>query len=209
MSSAMDRPFTRNTVDTTMVTQDRKPALGLIETEGLVAAIEGADAAVKAAKVHLRGLDRATGGIITVRLEGLVADVQAAVAAGGEAARRVGALRAIHVIPRPDPSLAGILGNGRPPSSGGDGGVDGGPGKESAPAAKQPSVDTPSGDQVDPREDLGPAHPPSDRDDRRLERLTVSELRQLVQARGLMAGQAVRRARKAVLVERLRRKKAP
>ncbi len=191
-----------------MATHDRNPALGLIETEGLVAAIEGADAAVKTANVRLRGFDRASGGIITVRLDGLVADVQAAVNAGGEAARRVGALRAVHVIPRPDPFIAGMLGGGHPPPLGGDGGAEGGPGNETVLEVDQASVDTPSYDQVDLGEDHEPSRSPSDGEERQLEHLTLSELRQLAQARGLMAGQALRRARKAELVKCLRRGKA-
>ncbi len=191
-----------------MVTRNRNLALGLIETEGLVAAIEGADAAVKAARVRLCGFDNATAGIITVRLDGLVADVQAAVNAGGEAAQRVGVLRAVHVIPRPDPSVTGIFDGGNSSPSGGYGGVDGGPEKGSAMAPDQASVDPPSDDLLDLGVDPGSARPPSDSDDRQLERLTVSELRKLALARGLLAGQALRQARKTELISLLRRGRA-
>lgn len=77
-------------------------ALGLIETRGLVAAIEAADAMVKAADVQLIGKERAEAGLITVKIRGDVAAVRAAVDAGAAAAQRVGELVSSHVIPRPD-----------------------------------------------------------------------------------------------------------
>ncbi len=77
-------------------------ALGLIETRGLVGAIEAADAAVKAADVQLIGKERAEAGLITIKLRGDVAAVRAAVDAGAAAAQRVGELVSVHVIPRPD-----------------------------------------------------------------------------------------------------------
>ena len=77
-------------------------ALGLIETRGLVGAIEAADAAVKAADVQLIGKERAEAGLITIKLRGEVAAVRAAVDAGAAAAQRVGELVSVHVIPRPD-----------------------------------------------------------------------------------------------------------
>jgi len=77
-------------------------ALGLIETRGLVGAIEAADAATKAADVELIGKERADAGLMTIKLRGDVAAVQAAVDAGAAAAQRVGELVSVHVIPRPD-----------------------------------------------------------------------------------------------------------
>jgi microcompartment protein CcmL/EutN len=79
-------------------------ALGLIETRGLVGAIEAADAAIKAADVELIGKERVEGGLITIKLKGDVAAVRAAVDAGAAAAQRVGELISTHVIPRPDDS---------------------------------------------------------------------------------------------------------
>ncbi len=76
-------------------------ALGLIETRGLVGAIEAADAALKAADVLLVGKERADAGLITIKLTGDVAAVRAAVDAGAAAAQRVGELVSVHVIPRP------------------------------------------------------------------------------------------------------------
>ncbi|MHC1748738.1 MAG: BMC domain-containing protein [Cellulosilyticaceae bacterium] len=75
-------------------------ALGLIEVIGYIAAIEAADAAGKAANVALLGIEKVTGGIVTVKLTGDVGAVQAAVSAGARAAEAVGILRAAHVIPR-------------------------------------------------------------------------------------------------------------
>jgi len=77
-------------------------ALGLIETRGLVAAIEAADAMVKAADVQLIGKESADAGLITIKIRGDVAAVRAAVDAGAAAAQRVGELVSSHVIPRPD-----------------------------------------------------------------------------------------------------------
>jgi ethanolamine utilization protein EutM len=83
-------------------------ALGLVETKGLVGAIEAADAGLKAANVELLGSERADAGLVTVMFGGDVAAVRAACDAGAAAAERVGQLIAVHVIPRPHPSLAAI-----------------------------------------------------------------------------------------------------
>ncbi len=79
-----------------------RQALGLIETAGLVAGIEAADAAVKAADVILVGYELARGGgLVTVKVRGNVSAVQAAVSAGAAAARAIGRVVSTHVIPRP------------------------------------------------------------------------------------------------------------
>ena len=83
-------------------------ALGLIETKGLVGAIEAADAGLKAANVELLGSERADAGLVTVMFGGDVAAVRAACDAGAAAAGRVGQLVGVHVIPRPHPGLAAI-----------------------------------------------------------------------------------------------------
>jgi ethanolamine utilization protein EutM len=80
-------------------------ALGLIETRGLIAALEAADAALKAADVNVISLDRVDAALVTVKLVGEVAAVQSAVDAGSAAAARVGQLVGSHVIPRPDAEL--------------------------------------------------------------------------------------------------------
>ncbi len=77
-------------------------ALGLIETKGLVGAIEAADAMTKTANVQLIGKEYAKGGLVTVKIMGETAAVKAAVDAGAAAAQRVGQLISVHVIPRPD-----------------------------------------------------------------------------------------------------------
>ena len=76
-------------------------ALGMIETIGLVGAIEAADAAVKAAAVTLSNYEKVEGGIVSVHVRGDIGAVQAAVDAGAQAARRVGQLFGVHVIPAP------------------------------------------------------------------------------------------------------------
>lgn len=84
-------------------------ALGMIETKGLVGSIEAADAMVKAAKVDLFGKEKATGGLVTMYVYGEVGAVKAATDAGAAAARRVGELVSVHVIPRPHDQLERIL----------------------------------------------------------------------------------------------------
>lgn len=84
-------------------------ALGLIETKGLVAAIEAADAMVKAANVTLVGKEHVGGGLVTVMVRGDVGAVKAATDAGAAAAQRIGELISVHVIPRPHGDVEGIL----------------------------------------------------------------------------------------------------
>ncbi len=84
-------------------------ALGMIETRGVVAAIEAADAMVKAANVSIVGQEKAGGGLVAVFVRGEVGAVKAAVDAGGVAANKVGEVIAIHVIPRPAADIEGIL----------------------------------------------------------------------------------------------------
>ena len=84
-------------------------ALGMIETKGLVGSIEAADAMVKAANVHLIGKEPVGGGLVTVMVRGDVGAVKAAVEAGGAAAKRVGELVSVHVIPRPHGDVEEIL----------------------------------------------------------------------------------------------------
>lgn len=84
-------------------------ALGMIETKGLVAAIEAADAMVKAANVSLIGKVHVGGGLVTVMVRGDVGAVKAATDAGAAAAERVGDLVSVHVIPRPHSEVEFIL----------------------------------------------------------------------------------------------------
>ena len=84
-------------------------ALGMIETKGLVAAIEAADAMVKAANVSLVGKECIGGAFVTVMVRGDVGAVKAATDAGAAAAERVGELKSVHVIPRPHAEVETIL----------------------------------------------------------------------------------------------------
>ena len=84
-------------------------ALGMIETKGLVASIEAADAMVKAADVHLIGKTQIGSGLVTVMVRGDVGAVKASVDAGAAAAKRVGELYGVHVIPSPHDDVEMIL----------------------------------------------------------------------------------------------------
>jgi ethanolamine utilization protein EutM len=84
-------------------------ALGMVESKGLVGAIEAADAMVKAANVHLIGSEYIGGGYVTVMVRGDVGAVKAATDAGAAAAKRVGELVSVHVIPRPHGDVEIIL----------------------------------------------------------------------------------------------------
>ncbi len=86
-----------------------KQALGMVETRGLVGAIEAADAMVKAANVKLMGKEKVGSGLVTVMVRGDVGAVKAAVDAGAAAAKRVGELFSVHVIPSPHDDVEGIL----------------------------------------------------------------------------------------------------
>jgi ethanolamine utilization protein EutM len=99
-------------------------ALGMVETKGLVGAIEAADAMVKAANVVLIGSEYVGGGFVTVMVRGDVGAVKAATDAGAAAARRVGELASVHVIPRPHGDVEMILPQSNKGSFGGrsDGG---------------------------------------------------------------------------------------
>ena len=84
-------------------------ALGMIETRGLVAAIEASDAMVKSADVKLIGTEKIGSGLVTVMVRGDVGAVKAATEAGAATAARLGELIAVHVIPRPHEDVEKIL----------------------------------------------------------------------------------------------------
>jgi ethanolamine utilization protein EutM len=90
-------------------------ALGLVETKGLVAAIEATDAMLKAANVELASaVIKLDGGLVSVMVRGDVSSVRAAVEAGADAAGRIGELKAAHVIPRPSAEVVrAFAGGGR------------------------------------------------------------------------------------------------
>ena len=84
-------------------------ALGMVETKGLIGSVEAADAMVKAANVTLIGKEYSGAGYVTVLVRGDVGAVKAATDAGAAAARRVGELVAVHVIPRPHADVEKVL----------------------------------------------------------------------------------------------------
>jgi microcompartment protein CcmL/EutN len=88
-----------------------REALGMVETKGLVGAIEAADAMVKAANVGLVGYEKIGSGLVTVMVRGDVGAVKAATDAGAAAAQKVGQVLSVHVIPRPHTDVEKILPN--------------------------------------------------------------------------------------------------
>lgn len=84
-------------------------ALGMIETRGIVASIEAADAMVKAANVNLVGQPRAGGGLVSILVRGEVGAVKAATDAGASAANKVGEVVSVHIIPRPHDEVEQLL----------------------------------------------------------------------------------------------------
>lgn len=84
-------------------------ALGMVETKGFVAAVEAADVMVKSANVTLVGYEKAGSGLIAVLVRGDVGAIKAAVEAGAAAAKRVGEVIAVHVIPRPHADVECML----------------------------------------------------------------------------------------------------
>ena len=90
-----------------------KQALGMVETRGLIGAIEAADAMVKAANVSLMGKEQVGSGLVTVIVRGDVGAVKASVDAGAAASKRVGELVSVHVIPRPHQDVEKILPNNK------------------------------------------------------------------------------------------------
>ena len=87
----------------------QREALGMIETKGLVGAIEAADAMVKSANFFLVGYEKIGSGLVTVMVRGDVGAVKASVDAGAVAAQKVGEVVSIHVIPRPHTDVERIL----------------------------------------------------------------------------------------------------
>ena len=99
-------------VETKPVMEEKKmalEALGMVETRGLVAAIEAADAMVKAANVELIGTEKIGSGLVSVMVRGDVGAVKAATESGSAAASKLGELVAVHVIPRPHADVEKIF----------------------------------------------------------------------------------------------------
>ena len=148
-------------------------ALGLIETKGLIAAIESADTMLKAAEVTLLEKTHVGGGLVTVAVVGDVGAVKASGDAGAAAAQRVGELISVHVIPRPHSTLDGLIVNVHPlvKDDTPDGPDDGGPGSnaESAVEDTSPAEAEKANDEIEKIEEKrvvertvtrAPAHPP-------------------------------------------------
>ena len=112
---AKEQPKEEKTITNNIVTERKnimeKEALGMVETRGLIGAIEAADAMVKAANVRLVGKEKIGSGYVTVMVRGDVGAVKAAVEAGATAAKRVGELMFTHVIPRPHNDVEMIIPN--------------------------------------------------------------------------------------------------
>lgn len=105
------KPIQKETVQTTVKEEKRmaQEALGMVETRGLVAAIEAADAMLKAANVTLVGTEKIGSGLVSVMVRGDVGAVKAAVESGASSASKLGELVATHVIPRPHTDVEKIL----------------------------------------------------------------------------------------------------
>ena len=164
-------------------------ALGLIETRGLIGAIEAADVMVKTANVRLIGKEIVRDGLVTVEVIGEVAAVKAAVDAGAAAAARVGTLVSQHVIPRPVDDLEELLA-GRPVED---------RGSESATTAKK-QKEAPKEEEF-----TTSASEPTGYNRESLEGMTVTELRTLARhVQGLaLQGREISRANKEVLISAL------
>ena len=111
--TSVSQVSTEKTVSTKEVVSEsyssEKEALGMVETRGLVAAIEAADAMVKAANVRLIGTEKIGSGLVSVMVRGDVGAVKAATEAGGARAGKLGEVIAVHVIPRPHSDVEKIL----------------------------------------------------------------------------------------------------
>lgn len=107
--AAKPAPVENNSTQKILKEDHKMEALGMVETRGLVAAIEAADAMVKAANVTLIGTEKIGSGLVSVMVRGDVGAVKSAVEAGGAAACRLGEVVATHVIPRPHNDVEKIL----------------------------------------------------------------------------------------------------
>ena len=169
-------------------------ALGLVETRGLVGALEAADVMAKTASVAILGMEYAGGGLVTVQATGDVAAVRAAVEAGGAAAQRVGHLVSTHVIPRPAGDVEQILRSRT--------------GAEPAADAGS-SADERDGETQELEFDFI-ASPDDAEYHRQLDAMTVHQLRALARSiEGLgIQGREISKANKELLVSELMKKRA-
>ena len=183
-------------------------ALGMIETRGLVASIEAADAMVKAASVTLISKTHVGGGLVTVMVEGDVGAVKAATDAGAAAAERVGELISVHVIPRPAADVAHILDRRPEPK----------PEPEPEPPAPEPEpepeVPEPEPEEAAHTEEMKEEQPEEARAEKMdlseltpeaLGKMTVAKLRIVARELGTtgMSRRDIRFAKKEDLIERI------
>ncbi len=193
-------------------------ALGMIETRGLVASIEAADAMVKAANVTLQCKEHVGGGLVTVMVRGDVGAVKAAVDAGAAAAERVGELISVHVIPRPHTEVEEILSVSGPEA----------PSSPPEPPAPEPAPE-PSQPEPEPKSEPERTAPKAEKPELKalkqgqgmvapdpgtvqktteeLENMKVVDLRRLARDSGLnsMTRKEIRFAQKDQLVEAIKR----
>ena len=188
-------------------------ALGLIETRGLVGAIEAADAMVKAADVMLIGKERADAGLMTIKVKGDVAAVRAAVDAGAAAAQRVGELVSAHVIPRPDNDTEILI--YPPPSQTKEKQVQAAP-SERPRRGRPRKLNLPEPAAVPQSQAAGEEPPPALSDDEgtyrsQLEAMTVHELRRHARSIPGLAifGRQISKANRDHLIEELMKTKFP
>ncbi|GIN99424.1 BMC domain-containing protein [Brevibacillus laterosporus] len=207
----------------------RKNALGLIEVKGLLASIEAADAAMKAANVTLIGLEKIKNGFVTVKITGDVSAITAAVEAGAEAVNRVGTLISKHVISNPDDNLYRMVEqpNSLPfqprdrrlatqitqtPSQTKELGKSGKSktteelqhlDSELLPAQREPLADTASPPLTNSDNATNPL--PESQAEQQLEKMTVGELREEAKRLGIVTinNRQVRQAKKAQLVQEI------
>jgi hypothetical protein len=170
----------------------KNKALGLIETVGLVGAIEACDAAAKAANVIVNAAEVTDPALVTLKIFGELAAVQAAVDAGARAAARVGQLHSAHVIPNPDDNLDVIMGGSLPIRA------------PKVPGDKRLFAREP-GPLVRPRRPL--TEPPGDIDWNRIESMKVTQLRIFARSIPNLAikGREISRADKVTLIREIRR----
>ncbi|MCU7495562.1 MAG: BMC domain-containing protein [Ignavibacteria bacterium] len=200
-------------------------ALGLIETKGLVGAIEAADAMAKAADVTIIKKEKITAALVTIHITGEVAAVRSALDAGAAAAQRVGQLVSVHIIPRPDDQLESIIYDNGNLATAGDSGKDAIEASTSDPSndeahpkdeeifiedkeSSEPSDEATEEDTEDESEEDGPIEIPDlgTLSFEELEVMSVHKLRRL--ARGLaefpIKGREISKANKQVLLEHFR-----
>lgn len=189
-------------------------ALGLVETKGLVGAIEAADAMAKAADVRIISKEKITAALVTIKITGEVAAVRSALDAGAAAAQRVGQLVSVHIIPRPDDQLDSILYDNSPRPSETEGSLKDTAGISEADGGLAPSKEDDEPPSDDPEDEALENGGVEIMDIQsisfeELEQMNVHRLRRL--ARGLsqfpIKGREISKANKQVLLDHFKKLK--